>query len=88
MALPTIPKKIKFKLFFLFFVSVVTMVNNAYVEMVIETLIFDIIDLTFESKEPLTPSLKSQSLVANKKKCDHESTWHFKDQWAMKLPWT
>jgi hypothetical protein len=67
MALPIIPKNFKFKLFFLFFVSVAITIKSANVEMVVEILIFDTIDLTFESKEPLTPSFESQSLVAKKK---------------------
>jgi len=55
----TNPKNFKFKWPFPLFANVATIIKSVNVEMVAETLIFDIIDL---SKEPLTPaqSLKVQ----------------------------
>jgi hypothetical protein len=79
MAPLTIPKNLKFKPLFPLPASAITIIESVDVEMVAKTLIFDTINLGFESKEPLTPSPKSQSLVAKKKKCDHEGTHHFQD---------
>jgi hypothetical protein len=53
--------------------------------MVVETLIFDTIDLV-SKLEKLLLKAKNLSLIAKKKNYDHEGTRHFQDQWATKFP--
>jgi hypothetical protein len=79
MAPLTIPKNFKFKPLFPLLASATTIIKNVDVEMVVETLIFDIIDLASKSKKLLTPSPQSQTLVVKKKKHDNEGTCHFQD---------
>jgi hypothetical protein len=53
--------------------------------MIVKTLNSNTINLVSKSKELLFQA-KSLSLVAKKKKHDNESTHHFQDWWATKLP--
>jgi hypothetical protein len=87
MAPLTIPKTFKFKLIFPLPISVATIVENANIEMVAETLISNTINLASNLEELFTPILEFQSPITKKKKRDHESVRHFQDQWATKLPW-
>jgi hypothetical protein len=55
----TIPKNFKFKPLFPLPTSATTTVRSVDVEMVVETLIYDTINLVFRLEEPIIPSPKS-----------------------------
>ncbi len=55
----TIPKNFKFKPFFRLLANATTIVGSVDVEMVLETLIFNTINLVIRLKKPLIPSPKS-----------------------------